>query len=81
MLVDREALEVNVPARTELRLHGARDIDGRLHAQLCYTALHDAELDGNHACHFDGAAEGYLAITLGEVQVSYTELRTLNVDW
>jgi hypothetical protein len=57
MLVDRKALKVDIPARTELRLNWAWDIDGRLHAQLFHAILHDAEFDGDDACHLDSATE------------------------
>jgi hypothetical protein len=79
MLIDREALEVNVPARPKLRFDRARNVDGRLHVQLLHAAFHDAELERNASCHFDRAAEGDFSITLGEMQVSNTELRALDV--
>lgn len=49
MLVDREALEVDVAAWTELGFDGTRNVDGRLHVQLLHALLHDGELDGDYA--------------------------------
>lgn len=64
MFVDREALKIYVPARTELRLNGPGDIDGRLEAEVGHAVLDDLEVDGDDAGHLDGAAERDLAVTL-----------------
>lgn len=60
VFVDAEAFKVDVPARTELRLDRTGNVNGRLGAELGHAALHDGELDGDFACHLDGAAEGDL---------------------
>lgn len=70
VFVDAEAFEIDVLARTELRLDRARDIDGALHAELLHAALHNVELDRDGAGHFDGSAKRDLSVTLTEVQVS-----------
>jgi hypothetical protein len=60
------------------------DVDGRLsalHAELFLPTLDDIELDGDDAGNLDGAAEGDLAVTLREVQVTDRELGALHVDW
>jgi hypothetical protein len=64
MFIDTEALKVNVPSGPELRLYGARDVNGTLHVELFHATLHDAEFDGDDSSHFDCAAEGYLAVAL-----------------
>lgn len=76
VLVDREALKVDVPSRAELGLHRPRDVDGGLDAQLFHAVLHDAELDCDDARHLYGATEGNLAVSLAEMQVSDAELRS-----
>ena len=64
LLIHTKALKVDVPPRTELRLHWTREVDGTLHVELLHAALHDTEFDGDDACHFDGAAEGDFAVAL-----------------
>lgn len=64
MLVDREALKVDVPARAKLRLHGPGQVDGRLEAQISHAVLDHLEVYRNDAGHLDGAAEGDLAVAL-----------------
>lgn len=80
MLINTEALEIDVSSRTELRLDWTRDIDGRLHAQLRDTALHHSELDSDNTSHLNRATERNLAVTLREMQITDTELRALDVD-
>lgn len=80
VLVHAETLEVDVSTRAELRLNRTRDVDGALHSQLLHAALHNGELDGDFTRHLNRTAERYLTITLGEVQVSDTELGALDVD-
>ena len=80
MLVHTEALKVNVPSRTELRLDRSRDIDRRLHSKLLHAALHNREIDRDNASHLNRAAERDLAIALREVQVADRELGALDVD-
>lgn len=80
MLVHTEALEVNVPSRTKLRLDRSRDVDRRLHGKLLHTALHDREVDRDDTSHLNGAAERDLAIALREVQVADRELGARDVD-
>lgn len=79
VLVHTKALKVNVAARAELGLHGARDVDRALHGKLLHSALDHGELDRDLAGHFDGTAERDLAIALREVQISRGELRALDV--
>lgn len=66
LLIHTKPLKVDIPARTKLRLHRTRDVNGTLHVELLHAALHNAELDGDDACHFDGAAEGDFAVALEE---------------
>lgn len=80
MLIDRESFEINVPAWTELRLNWSRDVDGTLHIQLLDASFHNRELDSNDTRHLDRTTERDLTITLGEVQVSNTELCALDMD-
>ncbi|KAH9841297.1 Thromboxane-A synthase, partial [Teratosphaeria destructans] len=80
VLVDGEALEVEVAAGTELRFHGAGDVEGGAHVEVAHAALHDGELDGDDAGHLDGAAEGDLAVALAEVQVADGEFGAGDVD-
>lgn len=67
VLVDAEALKVDHASRAELRLHGARDVDGRFaadHAQLGLPVLDHLELDRDHPGDFDRPAEGDFAVAL-----------------
>lgn len=80
MLVDREALEVDVPAGAELGLHGPGDVDGRLEAQVRHAVFDHLEVDGDDARHFDGAAEADLPVSLGEVKIADGKLRPRHVD-
>ena len=79
VLVDREPLKVYIPAGAELRLHGARDVDGRLHVQLLDAALHDGELERNHPSHLNRAAERNFTIPLREMEITDAELGTRDV--
>lgn len=79
VLVDTEPLKVDIPAGAELRLHGARDVDWALHAQLRQPVLEHLEVDGDDARHLDGAAEADLAVSLAEVQVTHAELGAVDV--
>ncbi len=64
VLVDAEAFEGEVATGAELRLHGALLEDGRFHAEVGHAVFHDAEFQADDAGHFDGAAEGDLAVAL-----------------
>lgn len=75
VLVDREALEGEIPAWTEVWLHGTGEVHGGLEAHLRHAVLDHGELDRDDARHLDGTAEGDLAVSLGEVQVSNGEFR------
>ena len=66
LLIHTKPLKVDIPAGTKLRLYRTRDVNGTLHVELLHATLHDAEFDGDDACHFDGAAEGYFAVALEE---------------
>jgi len=55
--VDTEALEVDIPTRSELRLDRTRHVDRALHRQRLHAALHDREVDRDHASHLNGTAE------------------------
>ena len=81
VFIHTEALEVNIPSRTKLRFDGAWDVNWTLHIELLHAAFHDAELDCYDACHFDCAAEGYLAVALagGKMNVSYKA--TCRLPW
>lgn len=96
MLVDRKALEIDIPSRTELRLDRAGYVDWRLHIELLDAALHDAEFERDDACHLrasqqvcfrlnvdrrylNRATERNFTITLAEVQVSNTKLRSFDM--
>lgn len=81
MLIHAEALEVDHPAGTKLRLNRARDVDWTLEAQLSQAVLDDRELDGDDARHLNGAAERDLSVALREVQVANAELGALDMDW
>lgn len=63
MLIHREAFEVDVPPRSELRLDRSRDVDGALHVELLDATLHHRELDGDHTRHLNGATERDLTVT------------------
>jgi hypothetical protein len=80
VFIDREALKVDVPARAELGLNRAWDVDGTLQAHLGHTVFDDLKVDRDDTCHLDGAAERDLAITLREVQVTDRELGTRHMD-
>lgn len=62
-------------------LDGAREINGRLHAQIRHAVLHHLEVYGDNARHFDGTAERDFSISLREVQVSNGELGSLHMNW
>lgn len=62
--VDAEPFKIYVTTWSEVGLDGPWDVDGRLHVEPGHSLLHDGELDGDHAGHFDGAAEGYLTVAL-----------------
>jgi hypothetical protein len=79
-LIHAEPLEVNIPTRPKLGLHGSGNIDWGLHAELSHATLHDAELERDDAGHFDGATETDLAVALREVQVADAEFRAGHVD-
>lgn len=79
VLIDAEALEVNVTTRTELRLDRPRNVDGRLHGKLLHPALHHGEVDGDYTRHLNRATERNLAIALREVQITNGELGALHV--
>lgn len=79
ILVDAEAFESQVPAGPVVRLDGAGEEERRLHGEVGLAVLHDAQLEGDDAGHLDGAAEGDLAVALGEVQVADAELGALDV--
>lgn len=67
VFVDAEALEVNHSPRTELRLHGARDVDRRFaayHTKLRLPVLDHVEFDRDYTRDFDGAAEGDFTVAL-----------------
>lgn len=81
ILIDTEPLEIDISSRPKLRLHWPRDVNWRLHPQLCHAALHDGEFDGNDARHLDGAAERNLTISLAEMQIAHRELRPGYVNW
>lgn len=80
LLVDAEALKRQVPARSVVRLHRARQEEGALHVEVLDAALHDGQLERDDTGHFDGAAEGDFAVALGEVQVADAELGARDVD-
>lgn len=80
LLIDTETLEINVSSGTEIRFHGAGDVDGRFHVQVLDPLLHDGELDRDDAGHFDGAAEADFAVALGEVEVADREFCPRDVD-
>lgn len=55
VLVDAEALEVDVTARSELRFHGAGNEDWGLEAEVGEAIFDHIELDGDDAGHFNRA--------------------------
>lgn len=73
VLVDAESLERQISPGTVMRFHGPGQEERTLHAQVGHAVLHDAELDGDDAGHFDGAAKGDFAVALREVQVADAE--------
>ena len=79
MLIHREPLKVNIPARPKLRLDRSGDVDGALHIELLDAAFHDAKLDGDYTRHLNRAAERNFAVALTEMQVADAEFRTLDV--
>jgi hypothetical protein len=64
VLVDAKAFEGEVAAGAELGLDGALVEDGGFHAEVGDAVFHHREFEGDDAGHFDGAAEGDLAVTL-----------------
>jgi hypothetical protein len=57
-------------SRSELRLHGSRQEDGRfptLHAEQLLAVLDHVELEGDDSGNLNGAAERDLAVALGKV--------------
>lgn len=62
-----------------MRLHGSGQEQRALHPQVRHSVLHDGELDGDDAGHFDGAAKGDFAVALGEVQVANAEFGAFDV--
>jgi hypothetical protein len=62
VFVDAEALEGEVAAGPELGLHGARQEDGRLEAQVGDPVRHHAQLHRDRSGHLDRAAEGDFAV-------------------
>ena len=79
-MVNGEPLKVDVPTRSELRLDWAGDVDRAPDAEFGEPVLDHLEVDGDDACHLDGAAEGDLAVALGEVEVAHAELGAGHVD-
>jgi hypothetical protein len=79
VLINREALKVDVASGSKLRLHRSRDVNRTLHSQLLHAILHDGELDSDDACHFNCTTEGDLAVALRKVQVAHAELGTLDM--
>lgn len=80
VLINTDAFEVQVPARSEVRLVDARNKQWSLHAEFLDTALDDVELERDSPSHLDGAAEGDFAVAFGEVQVADGETGTFVVD-
>lgn len=63
VFVDTEAFESQVATGSVVWLDGAWEVDWGFHSKVCYAVLHDAEVDGYDAGHFDGTAEGDFAVT------------------
>lgn len=78
-LIHTKPLKINIPPGAKLGLHRTRYVNGALHIQLGDASLHDAKLEGNDACHFNGAAKGNLAVALAKVQVADAEFGAGNV--
>lgn len=57
LLINGKSFKVDVSTGSKLRLDGTGYVNGRLDAQLLHAALHDGELDGDDACHFDGTTD------------------------
>lgn len=64
MLINRKALESQIPPGPKMRLHRPREIDRGLHPQIRNSVLHNLEVDGDDAGHLDRATEGDLPIAL-----------------
>ena len=79
-LIDRETLEVYVPASSKLRFHRTGDVDGGFKAEVRHSVLDDFEVDGNHTSHLDGATEADLSVSLGEVEIADGKLCPIHVD-
>lgn len=79
LLVDREALEGEVAAGSELGFHGARVEERGFEAHLGHAVLQDSEFERDDPRHLDGAAEGDLPVPLREVQVADGEFGARNV--
>lgn len=102
-MIDRKALESEIPRRAERRLDGPGQEHGRFETKVGHGGvaviavaagggvgvtgsragvglLQHGEAEGDLAGHFDGAAEGDLAVALGEVEVADGELGAGDVD-
>lgn len=79
-MINAKPLEIQHPPRPELRLDRPRDVDGGLDAERRHAGFEDGEVDGDDAGHFDGAAKGDFAVSLGEVEVADGELGAGDVD-
>ena len=63
-----------------MRFHGPGQEQRAFHPQVCHTVLHNVQLNSNNTGHFDGAAEGDFAVTLGEVEVADAEFGAFDVN-
>ena len=79
-MIHAEALKRQIPSRAIMRLHGAGEENRAFHRQIFHPVLHYAELESDHACDLDRAAEANLAVALAEMKVANAELGPLDVD-
>lgn len=79
MMINTKPLKIQDPSRSKLRLHRTGQVYRALDSQVRESVLDHLEVDGDDACHFDGAAKRDFAVPLGEVQVADAEFGAADV--
>ena len=72
VLVDAEALEIDVAPGTEIRFDWTWEVDRGLQVHIRHAVLDHLEVHCDHTGHLDGATEGDLSISLFRVAATTT---------
>lgn len=80
LVINAEPLKSKIASRPIVRLNRPRQENGTLHPQILHPVLHHRQLQSNHASNLNRATERNFPVALGEVQITDTELRPLDMD-